>query len=140
MTSPALEIPCAWTGLTFMAVAGQKVATALASLGEALPGRLLVVERVLGQLAPAPCDWLSRFIALVTGTLDRDRLLSHYMAYCRSLADAPLQQRKALRALRAAFERYQDICSADDYLEVKQAYPEIDAALAPLSVGRGDSD
>lgn len=116
-----------------MAGAGRTPAPARPPPGGGTPGRLQVVERVLGGLTPASRSVWPRLIAFVTGTLDRDRLEARYQAYRQALAEGPQQQRSALRALRAGFERYQDACSADDYQRVQQAYPEIDATLARLT-------
>lgn len=139
MPNPAREAPCIWSGLTFMASVGQTPAATSISSDEVVRGRLPVVERVLGQLTPMSRSLRARFFALVTGTLGRNRLLARYTAYCQALGEGPRERRNALRALRAGFERYQDACSADDYLRVQDAYPEIDAALARLQADQGEA-
>ncbi len=104
-----------------------------AQAGPPLGGCLPAVERALATLDAPSWGWLSGVLGLVTGSMDRDGLQSRYEAWqgAQALADDPAQVR-ALVELRAAFERFQDTCSADDYLVVQKVYADIDAALARL--------
>lgn len=97
---------------------------------------LPMVERVLALLAEPQDGWLSGVLGLVTGSVDRDGLQSRYQAWqeAQALGGARAQVR-TLCDLRAAFERFQDTCSADDYLVAKLVYADIDTALARLRGG-----
>lgn len=133
MPSLIPQIPGASRGPAFMAGPGPEGGALGAPHPSHSPAHLPMVERVLGQLAPAPRGMVAGLVAWFTGTMDRDRLLNRYQAYCQAaVTDGTPERRRTLRELRASFERFQDDCSTDDYLQVQKAYPEIDAVLARL--------
>jgi len=101
--------------------------------GAAVSARLPEVERGLSALSAPAGGRLAGLLAWVTGSVDRDGLRFRYQAWQDAQARGDLTtQARTLGELRVAFERFQDHCSADDYLVAQRAYADIDAALARL--------